>query len=574
MIASAARRRQASWYFAAALGTLAWHPERALHNGKGHFQPTMLNRRITSILALALSLAAPNFAAIAVAAPVTEVGFQTDRQTLSVPLGAGGVPAMVELANPPRLVVDLPGTALAIGQDMVYPVGRVSRMVVEHVGSRSRVTLYLRQPVRGAWSLGFQQGRLLISLPQLRGSAAQTPPAPLPKSTLMPGVSATPKPIVKASPKPAIKASPKPKPSLRPIGKPRPRPTPMAIVAPTARPSRAPATPLPNPPSLSTAPSKAPTVATSKPSAVPFVPASAAPPASSAPIVASVKPTAAATAMPSPMATQPMPVATPTATVGASVIQILPVKPAQGDYAKFTAITYDEDVRFMQFSLSRKVTPSFSMEGHRLIVDLPGTVIGETQTRQFTGALVQQAIAYQHTPTETRVVILFARGIGKAWGLKQSGGNIVLVFDHKPVNAPSIEEPTMSAKPTPKPSLKPMLKATPKPVAKPTAKPIVKPTPKPKPSSTATPKPANPQGANSFSGTVFHINTGEPIAGVRVTIGGHPAVTDTAGRFAVQGLPAGRLQVVVTAAGFASQTFDILVPEDKSLSLNLVPALH
>ena len=43
--------------------------------------------------------------------------------------------------------------------------------------------------------------------------------------------------------------------------------------------------------------------------------------------------------------------------------------------------------------------------------------------------------------------------------------------------------------------------------------------------------------------------------------------------YAINFLPKIRVEVVVTATGFASQSFDILVPEDKSLSLNLVPAL-
>jgi len=61
---------------------------------------------------------------------------------------------------------------------------------------------------------------------------------------------------------------------------------------------------------------------------------------------------------------------------------------------------------------------------------------------------------------------------------------------------------------------------------------------------------------------------------VRVTIAGRSTSTDREGRFVLTGLPTGALPVNVSAQGFASQSFQILVPEDKSLSLNLVPSLQ
>lgn len=94
----------------------------------------------------------------------------------------------------------------------------------------------------------------------------------------------------------------------------------------------------------------------------------------------------------------------------------------------------------------------------------------------------------------------------------------------------------------------------------------------PRPAAIATPKAAH--AGHPFSGTIYNINTGEPLSGVRVTIAGRTASSDREGRFVLNGLPAGPLPVNVSAKGFASQTFQILVPEDKSLSLNLVPALN
>ena len=131
----------------------------------------MFQRRLAFLLALSLLLVVPSLATQA-AAVQPEISFQPDRQILAVPLTSGGVPALVELANPPRLIVDLPGTPVGAGEDRVFPVGRVSRLIVQKVGVHTRVTLYLRQAVHGAWSLGFQDGRLLISLPRLRGEAA------------------------------------------------------------------------------------------------------------------------------------------------------------------------------------------------------------------------------------------------------------------------------------------------------------------------------------------------------------------------------------------------------------------
>jgi hypothetical protein len=246
------------------------------------------------------------------------------------------------------------------------------------------------------------------------------------------------------------------------------------------------------------------------------------------------------------------------------------------------------------------------------VIDLPGTVVAGTQEKAYPGALVREAVAYQHAPTSARVVLTFARPIGKNWGLKQSGGNIVLVFDHKPVDAAppagtaatptpmravATPRPTPVATPrpapvaTPRPTPAPTARPTPAPTAAPTARPTpaptARPTPTPRPTPKATPRPTPvarptaaptakpvPRAGHPFSGTIYNINTGEPLAGVRVVIAGRTTLTDREGRFVLAGLPAGALPVVVSAAGFASQSFQILVPEDKSLSLNLVPSLQ
>lgn len=592
----------------------------------------MQHRRLAFFLALTLCLAAPAVPPALAAAP-PDVYFQADHQTLVVPLSAGGVPALVEEANPPRLVVDLPGVLRTAPQDQVFGPGRVSRMTVNRLGGHTRVTLYLRQAIHGAWALGFVDGHLLIALPALRGAAASTRPAatPTPRPSAWPTPRPTAKPTPRPTPKPRSKAIPKPHPFAKPTPRPRPsvrallpggphgHPTPRPVVRPTLAP-----TPRPTPEPI-VVPTPAPTVLlTPPPSALPSMPTQLVPSGLPGGLVPSIVPSVLGLIMPStaPSPTphptaMPTPAPTPRTVAEPGMPAIVPVKPAAGNFAHLNGISYDEDVRFMQLSLSRRVAPHFSMSGHYLVIDLPGTVIGDTQTRQFPGALVREVIAYQAAPSQTRVVISLARKIGKAWGLKQSGGNIVLVFDHKPISAPDVEEPISTPKPlthpaghpthpvahpaiTPRPrptpkSLKlapktspaPKVHPTPRPGTKPTSRPTPKPKPTPRPvptphplttpAPTATPAaqhPAATHGTNSFTGTVFHINTGEPIAGVHVNIGGHTSTTDASGRFSVQGLPPGRLQLVVTASGYASQSFDIIVPEDKSISLNLVPALH
>ena len=50
------------------------------------------------------------------------------------------------------------------------------------------------------------------------------------------------------------------------------------------------------------------------------------------------------------------------------------------------------------------------------------------------GALVSEAIAYQHTPTETRIILTFARAVGENWVMKQTPKNLILIFDRRPIS--------------------------------------------------------------------------------------------------------------------------------------------
>ena len=228
-------------------------------------------------------------------------------------------------------------------------------------------------------------------------------------------------------------------------------------------------------------------------------------------------------------------------------------------------MAYDEKSRVLTVPVSNRVTPRFAMENNppRLIMDVPGSVVGQTQHKRFGRALVEEVLAYQLTPTSTRVVATFARPVGTNWVLKQSGGKLILMFDQRPLPAPT-PKPAATPQPTPKPV--PTARPTPKPVPKPTAKPTPKPTAKP------TPKPA--ATGHALTGTVYNINTNDPLQGARITLRGKTVVTDASGTFSLTGLPAGLWEVSVTAPGFAPQVFNVKIPDDKVLNLNMVPALN
>lgn len=91
--------------------------------------------------------------------------------------------------------------------------------------------------------------------------------------------------------------------------------------------------------------------------------------------------------------------------------------------------------------------------------------------------------------------------------------------------------------------------------------------------------PTGPQTA-TLTGRVFHVETETPIAGARVSVRTGPnrqqgpIVTDEAGRFRFERLPVGRLQVIVSAAGFVDRTLgvDTLADETSEIEIPLKPA--
>ncbi len=91
--------------------------------------------------------------------------------------------------------------------------------------------------------------------------------------------------------------------------------------------------------------------------------------------------------------------------------------------------------------------------------------------------------------------------------------------------------------------------------------------------------PTGPQTA-TLMGRVFQAETETLIAGARVSVRTGPnrqqgpIVTDEAGRFRFERLPAGRLQVIVSAAGFVDRTLgvDTLADETTEIEIPLKPA--
>ncbi len=91
--------------------------------------------------------------------------------------------------------------------------------------------------------------------------------------------------------------------------------------------------------------------------------------------------------------------------------------------------------------------------------------------------------------------------------------------------------------------------------------------------------PSGPQTA-TLMGRVFQAETETLIAGARVSVRTGPnrqqgpIVTDEAGRFRFERLPAGRLQVIVSAAGFVDRTLgvDTLADETTEIDIPLKPA--
>ena len=96
------------------------------------------------------------------------------------------------------------------------------------------------------------------------------------------------------------------------------------------------------------------------------------------------------------------------------------------------------------------------------------------------------------------------------------------------------------------------------------------------------PPPPPPEGPQTsvLEGVVFHADTQQPIAGARVSVRTGPnsqrgpIVTDEAGRFRFDRLPAGGLQLIVTASGFAGRTVGVetLIDQTTEVEVPLKPA--
>jgi hypothetical protein len=493
----------------------------------------MKKRSLSGLIALALWLS-PVATLPALAAPTAVIDYRPSGQTLSLDIPAGVVPGVQELSNPPRFVVDLPGVLPSRPADLAYGSGLVSRFQAVRRGDGTRIVLHLRRPLNEAWSVRLEGRRLVFVLAQ--GAIGLAPPPVRPGKTPPPVATPTPRPTARPTPAPRPEPRPTPEPTPQPTQKPTPVPTPV----PTARPTPVPTVaPTPQPVPVATP------VPTPAPTATPVK--TPAPAATVAPTPVPVRKTPPPKPSPSPKA-KPTPAPTPQSRPG-----IRAVRPASGRYVRVGKIAYDDETRFFSIPVSSRVSPKYSMEDAppQLIVDLPGAVVGPTQTRTFPGGLVTEAIAYQQSPTSTRVMLTFARDIGQNWSVKQTGGQLILIFDHRPANLPTT------------PRAKAPVAAPPKPAAT-----------RPAPTARPVPKATDSGKTYTFSGTILNINSGQPIAGATIVIGGKTAHTDREGHFNFPAIPEGLLPVSVTARGFATQNFNIVVPDDRTLNLNLVPALQ
>jgi hypothetical protein len=369
------------------------------------------------------------------------------------------VPTTFELANPPRFVVDLPGTYPLRAQNYTYTLGLVSQLTVARRGDATREVLRLRHPLNGAYAATVNGDRLVFTLPG--GSAPALPatprpvvkatpkpiatPAPTPKPTATPKPIATPKPRPTATPHPVRTLPPAPKPTAKPVARPTATPRALPTVHPTSAPTLPPVTPsmppLATPTPLPTAtplpmatPSPLPTPVELTPNVLP-TPGSDVPnvlptPTNVVPTPAETPaptPTPAPTAKPTPAPTpKPAPKPTPKPTPAVSRLT--------GPAVKVSRVTYDEDTRFVVIATSAKVTPVFNMEESpaRLLIDLPNATIAQPLEQTFPGALVT-SLSAEANGSSVRVTLNFARRVGQNWAMKQTANSLVLIFDRRPV---------------------------------------------------------------------------------------------------------------------------------------------
>lgn len=189
-----------------------------------------------------------------------EARYEPDTRVLTLIPPPGVVPTVREAKNPPRLIAEWPATWGTVPRGLLYGAGLVYRFTVEVVGDRTRVTVYLRAPIDGAWTIAYAGPRTQIKLLPDEPEAEFV--RPIPKRTPRPA----PRPMVRITPAPVFPLAPTPRP-LPGWVPPRPLP-PEPTYAPGDRlrvpdPFRSPAVPLASEPPATPAPTPAPTASPS-----------------------------------------------------------------------------------------------------------------------------------------------------------------------------------------------------------------------------------------------------------------------------------------------------------------------
>jgi len=120
--------------------------------------------------------------------------------------------------------------------------------------------------------------------------------------------------------------------------------------------------------------------------------------------------------------------------------------------------------------------------------------------------------------------------------------------------------------------------STPAPTATATAAATATPSPTPKPTGVVLAASATPAPAGTVSGAVVDAVTTSAIGGATVEVSGAglSAATTGAGAFAIAGVPAGGQTLVVSAAGYISQSapINVVAGTNAPVSISLAPVLH
>jgi hypothetical protein len=341
-----------------------------------------------------------------------DVEYQPSSQKLSLQVPVGVVPEIKELIRPAVFALTIPQTMPAKGRDQHFSTGLVSRYQVMQGAHGTRVILSLREPLNGAWAVGVNGQKMVFALqPRLvvEPPASRKPPA----QTLSKKPSSSPKPLSTHASVSSKRLSHAPLPKAPLAALPR---VPAMNVLPLPKPQPSAVQELPN----LEAP-KAPVAA--KVLAIPNV-------------LKSPRPLSKAT----PKPPQPMATATPKPAVAEAPLApkpsvLHPVASARGNYTHVGRIIYDEDSRLLTVAVARGIKPTFAMLDNppRLLMDLPGTVLPVMEDQKHPDALVTTVVAYQMTPTTTRLQLTFARPIGSNWVYQQSDSHVTLLFDRRPV---------------------------------------------------------------------------------------------------------------------------------------------